>query len=585
MNMKEVMKPSHLLICCNCTKWGHEFFNCPKYRWTPHYPTPAHVQNYSGSENAKINVEIINLEEHETSFQSNESENGENVSSTKNSNKIRNSGTLIENSNQTVKNNFSFTRMPILDNEKLIFKCETGKPRKIRLPLDQFNRIHKEQICLNNVKNANVKELIAGRISFAFLKCLSKNLKCDIYITVNADAKVFMSITYYVLFSNRHILKKIIHLWLCGLCKETRTRMKKIPNDKTAIINLLRVKFDQLNIESKSVEDCYNFLKETSMWLKENQSNSQEFKKKKKDMISMRSLLVTLLYKHDCGDEKNIFSKLESFSTIANKMGRMSFSNYIDIYYHYHLVFANHVPKTLLQMLVTYFTLNAKEVNVSMKELVFNHESDEEEIEEQESEEQEINNQVHENSSSNKLLSLSEVELTISPKNSEQKRNVFTFPTDDFIPISTINDNSIIPINQRNGKYFTNNVDNTPNDKFPSFQNVTSTSSKCSQINLTKKQRKSEDFSKSTFHSEKCNNKDRKHLRKFRKLKKEATIYMNEALQLNVPEITKTAIKVGDLINQSKLQRKHVTNLKRLCIKSQMKKLKKSSKKNSFSDF
>ncbi|XP_066583650.1 uncharacterized protein [Prorops nasuta] len=46
-NTSNVMKPAHLLFCCNCSKRGHESSACKDYRWSQHYPTPASVTNYS----------------------------------------------------------------------------------------------------------------------------------------------------------------------------------------------------------------------------------------------------------------------------------------------------------------------------------------------------------------------------------------------------------------------------------------------------------------------------------------------------------------------------------------------------------
>ncbi|XP_043479155.1 uncharacterized protein LOC122509281 [Leptopilina heterotoma] len=557
-NSKEVMKPSHLLICCNCTKWGHEFYNCPKYRWTPHYPTPAHVQNYKKvAENSMTSVQVINLDESATSSQSlteiNETlENGESVNNTpsKNSNKIRTSGTPIKNSNILIKSNFVSLRKPNLDTEKLIFECEYSHPPKIHLTPEEFNREHKKQMCLNDIKNANVEELIAGRTSFAFLKNLSKYLKCDIYITVTQDSKIILSVTFYELFSDRNVFKKIINFWLESP-KTKKQIMRKIPRDKTIIAKIFQARLDKFNEESKSVEECFNYLKETSLWLKENQDQSKkpEFNKKKKEMISIRNLLITMLYKLDCGVEKKAFSKMEIALNLVSLSKRVKLNSYISLYYYYHLIFSDCLPTNLVQMLNKYFTLKAMDVNVSLNDIVFN-ENQESAVE---IVEHENNESIEENSSPNKLPSLVDFDMTMSPNNFQQKRNVFTFPDADFIPISTSTSNFITPTTERNVKYYPTNVQNSPQY----------------QLNI----------------SGKSNKKLNKNSKKFRKLKKEATIYMNEALQINEPKVTKAAIKIGDLITQTTLQRKHVTFLKNLCIKSQKKMLKKSSKKRSFSNF
>ncbi|XP_070151928.1 uncharacterized protein [Polyergus mexicanus] len=42
-----IMKPSGLLHCCNCTKRGHESSMCNAYRWSQHFQTPAAVTNYT----------------------------------------------------------------------------------------------------------------------------------------------------------------------------------------------------------------------------------------------------------------------------------------------------------------------------------------------------------------------------------------------------------------------------------------------------------------------------------------------------------------------------------------------------------
>lgn len=46
-NSLSVMKPANLLICCNCTKRGHDSSMCKDYRWSQHFPTPAFVSNYT----------------------------------------------------------------------------------------------------------------------------------------------------------------------------------------------------------------------------------------------------------------------------------------------------------------------------------------------------------------------------------------------------------------------------------------------------------------------------------------------------------------------------------------------------------
>ncbi|XP_070512927.1 uncharacterized protein [Cardiocondyla obscurior] len=46
-NPGNVMKPSRLLYCCNCTKRGHESSTCREYRWSQHFLTPACVTNYT----------------------------------------------------------------------------------------------------------------------------------------------------------------------------------------------------------------------------------------------------------------------------------------------------------------------------------------------------------------------------------------------------------------------------------------------------------------------------------------------------------------------------------------------------------
>lgn len=42
-----VMKPASQLYCCNCSKRGHESSTCTEYRWSQHFPTPAFVTNYT----------------------------------------------------------------------------------------------------------------------------------------------------------------------------------------------------------------------------------------------------------------------------------------------------------------------------------------------------------------------------------------------------------------------------------------------------------------------------------------------------------------------------------------------------------
>lgn len=266
-------------------------------------------------------------------------------------------------------------------------------------------------------------------------------------------------------------------------------------------------------------------------------------------MTSIRNVLITTLYKLDCGIEKKAFSKMEDALKLVSSSKSVSFNTYISLYYYYHIIFSDYLPTNLVQMLNKYFALKAMDVNVSLNDIVFN--------EKQESAvaivEHENNESIEENSSPNKLPALLDFDVTMSPNNFQPKQNVFTFPDADFIPISTSTSNFRTPPKERNVNYIPTNVQNSPQY----------------HLNI------------STKNSKKLN----KNSKKFRKLKHEATIYMNEALQLNVPQVTKAAIKIGDLITQTTIQRKHVTLLKNLCIKFQTKMLKKSSKKRSFSNF
>ncbi|CAG5076116.1 Protein of unknown function [Cotesia congregata] len=46
-DLREVLKPSHKLYCCNCTRRGHESSTCSRYRWSSHFPSPISVTSYT----------------------------------------------------------------------------------------------------------------------------------------------------------------------------------------------------------------------------------------------------------------------------------------------------------------------------------------------------------------------------------------------------------------------------------------------------------------------------------------------------------------------------------------------------------
>lgn len=575
--------------------WGHEFFNCPKYRWTPHYPTPAYVQTYNicqqkSSRISKTIIDVINLEEPGHSSQTIEIENTveknsrnadnliseDSFTSVKNSDTSRNSDTSLNNSTTSINNSNRLSRDFNLFGEKIIFDCKfKDKFIKFENAPEKFDTVHCEQIILSDVENANIKELIAGRASLQFLKCLSRNLKCDICIILTDESEVQMNIIYYVPFSNRYVFRKIITLWLQIAEKEKRgCIMREISNKKFTLLNLFRKKLEKFYKRIKSVEDCYNTLKETSTWLEENKdgTNNLEIIKKKREMIFNRNLLVSLLYKHDCGVEKGVFENLEKLLDTVNEI-RVPCEKYISLYYYYHLVFAEYTPMNLVQMVNTYFTLNAKEVNVSLNQLVYENQESDKEITEKE------DNPL--NSSQETNLSLpQEDNLTLEPQNSEPKRKVFTFPNADFIPISSTESPQFSLDKQRGVKNFKNTLPKTPErqrNKFPSHQDLTPSSSKdYHQINLMENDVRYSKDSKKSPNRRRGNKKNKK----YQQLKNEATICMNEALKINMPEITKAAIKVGELINQTQLERKHINYLQHL-IKSQVKKsMKKNFKKH-----
>lgn len=67
-----VMKPSRLLQCCNCTKRGHESSTCKEFQWSPHFVTPAVVTNYTDGPTYVLNTSSSSKRDLETGILSTE---------------------------------------------------------------------------------------------------------------------------------------------------------------------------------------------------------------------------------------------------------------------------------------------------------------------------------------------------------------------------------------------------------------------------------------------------------------------------------------------------------------------------------
>ena len=533
---------------------GHESSTCNKYRWTQHFSTPSHITSYYNCSmmlQSSNSVEVVNLTESpgESSRNTTNDIDLETLSEGEMSETPENDNLIMSGSN--------FEEDP----GEILFEVRAKLEKNVILKEKQK---YEDRIILSDVQGANLEGLIAGTFIPNGLEKISRRMRCDICITL-LGTKVVMLVTYYSSFTQRKFFVKFIKFWVQLSDKEKQKLKYLIPMHKQKLIRKMDVIFKKFRGLSGDIEVLWKEVESCKTEIIEEKTNRKLSKKERRQILERDNRLkkiVQLIYKKDCSVEKGVLPNLRKLYAVIQKNNYVSLNLYFQIFYYYCLVFSRYRPSNLEEMIGKYLALRKGSVDrsinnsVSSENSVVNVEnSNDEDLDDYQNFDQEYNNQerqkpvtqrsflqnrpsfsipsFHENNPCNFPPRFYGEQSTSSPGNQStpQRRNQrsdqFEFPTDNFIPISNYHPSEFLE----------------PSPQFNRWGN-------------------SRQYARNPMHNFRTFNPRAPQTSE--RLVNEACYLLNTAQRLNTPQLIKAGIQLQELINQNRLQRKHINNFRHL---------------------
>ncbi|XP_033213422.1 uncharacterized protein LOC117170627 isoform X2 [Belonocnema kinseyi] len=577
-NASEVMKPSNSLFCCNCTMRGHESSTCNKYRWTQHYPTPAHITNYNKCNrmlpisSTRKPLEVVNFTESPSKSSSNFINNNEleNISREELSQSPRK-----DYSTSTISN---FEANP----GKILFevKCDKESLHRITKKSNELSK-RQVQIVLSDVKGAKLEGLIAGTFRPESFEKLCSLMHCDICIKLVEGKKVVMNVNHYQPIIQNSFFEKIIYFW-ARLSDEDKLNMRfKLPMIKEALVRKLEKSLKSLEKLSGNIESIYKRLEGSKKKLKyavrPNLSKRQERKLSVliNSQLVRRKLIFQLLLKNNCAQENEALPNLRKLhaNLQANK-SPVSVNVYLEIYYYYTLIFGNQTHPNLEEMVEKYLASKRDSPNTSIGNSVLSGNSEAaveecsgEDFDQRQHSDQEYINEEH-----------VDQHVDIVDQDYVDQNNVFQEPVTPRRSLHQTPSPWIPPLLKKNPfnipkqfypeqlGYPSPGCSNTPQtrpsqfelpvDEFIPISNYQLREFPEPSPHFNNRRRDPREYGRNPMHNFKTFNPRAPQTPD--RLVSEASYLMNRALQFNLPHLQKAGIQLGELINQNRVQWKHI---------------------------
>lgn len=380
LNATDVMKPVHMLSCCNCAQRGHDSTTCHNYRWSRHFPTPAFVTSYTTGPAYTHDIEMEDLDSGSETREETETERSVVPStSSSSSDGKRNlpseaTDTPVEQSNKSPEKVQSH-----LDTRKggeVLFK------HKSSLVDAEFERAINFGKYTVPLTRAQCSALVESDLSREFLMNLISQfpIKLEIKHCSDGNAKMLIRST-----TDLHgPIQLTIMDWLKWPVDErSRFVNLNLPTTKDELIKLLTEKLEELNQYLGDPMVLNNNIISLKSELKRLQRQSESGQKH--STCSKRARVVEELAKSQCKlnmilmGQTNVKSSKFLRITLSEmlKPGSSSYINantYLQIVHHYNIVFSAYTADNVPSLLNNYIQKNnIKSVQKGKKDTVYNN--------------------------------------------------------------------------------------------------------------------------------------------------------------------------------------------------------------------
>ncbi|XP_033213421.1 uncharacterized protein LOC117170627 isoform X1 [Belonocnema kinseyi] len=581
----EVMKSSSSLFCCNCTMRGHESSTCNKYRWSQHYATPPHITNYNKCDrmlpiSSPNPVEVVDF----TESPGNSSRNSLNNTEFENISYEEMFLSPTKDYSSSTTSNFETNPGKILfelkyNKIKMKRYGQWGHKVKIRKPSSKTQ----SQIVLSDLKDAKLEGLIAGTFKPKHFDKLCLIVVCDFRIELVYGKKVVVNINHYQNSIKNSFFKKIICFW-ARLSDEDKLNIRfNLPRIKEGLVRRLDKSFKTFEELSGDVEMIYETAESLSIEL---EKSVRIISKKNKRLIRLirdrgdtMRILSQLLFKNNCALEKDALPNLRKLHTnLLENSGlytaRVSHDIYIQIYYYYTLIFGRSRHPNLDEMVKKYVALKKGSPNTSIGNSVLSEnleaaiaECSSEDLDQQQHFDPEYDNEEHVDQHVDIVDQDYVDQNNVLQDPVTPRRSLHQKPSPSIPPLL---ENSPFNIPQQfypeQLGYPSPGCSNTPQtrpsqfelpvDEFIPISNYQLREFPEPSPHFNNRRRDPREYGRNPMHSFKTFNPRAPQTPD--RLVSEASYLMNRALQFNLPHLQKAGIQLGELINQNRVQWKHI---------------------------
>lgn len=344
-NIVGVMKPVDLLICCNCTKRGHDSSMCKDNRWSKHFPTPPFVSNYTdgptyvNEEDQPLNiVQQPNDDVIKSQNKTNSKESNTNVVIN-----VFASDDLLPFPKELLKKKQSQQKafpQNVWEDETnigyIIYKC--GEFYTIE------NNGMEITYTITARKGFNTYNIMLCHVVPHFLENLLKlfMFEVKIYRKIGSTNEIILRIRTYVDLIND--LRRLILYWLSLEDDEKDYVMfLDLPYERIEMIKFLKLKVEKLGTESGNAISLYDGIISSKLLMQKANNELQYLNMFNRIQENQKKLLLIL---NDHPNLRKLPEEIKKFITILEQLKStdIPLQAYLQILTVYNFVFVPHTP-------------------------------------------------------------------------------------------------------------------------------------------------------------------------------------------------------------------------------------------------
>lgn len=344
-NIVGVMKPADLLICCNCTKRGHDSSMCKDNRWSKHFPTPPFVSNYTDGPtyvNEKDQPSNIVQQPNDDVIKSQNKTNSK-ESNTNVVGSVFASDDLLPFPKELLKKKQSQQKafpQNVWEDETnigyIIYKC--GEFYTIE------NNGMEITYTITARKGFNTYNIMLCQVVPHFLENLLKlfMFEVKIYRKIGSTNEIILRIRTYVDLIND--LRRLILYWL-SLDDDEKDYVMflDLPYERIEMIKLLKSKVQKLGTESGNAVSLYDGIISSKLLMQKANNEFQYLNAFNRMQQSQNKLLLIL---NDHPNLRKLPEEIQEFITILEQLegSDVPLQAYLQILTVYNFVFVPHTP-------------------------------------------------------------------------------------------------------------------------------------------------------------------------------------------------------------------------------------------------